>query len=494
MSVDSDVPSSSKVEEFQKRNALPYLEDFKSSLEKYVATTTPFQYIFTGSVEERFSFPLMMVKDARCVCGLCPSYDIGPLTSDLDVMFFCGEHKASFAGQEDIFVEYLIPENNGFTGYAKLTQLTPGFQERVLSSEFVMRRARKAILNTRALNLPNIRGCCGLNMCTPVTLHSKGPAMKFRMLPVFEADITVSVQCPEWPALSDWGNRARFWPSIADVHRIMSLGCHLVAKPAPSDKNKTSWRFSFSLAEVELSKLVPDTARKCFMAMKIILKDHLQPVWPEITSYHLKTVFLNTLEKVPVGFWVENNIEECFMTLLAELRDAFHSRNCRHHWFNSVNLFDGGGSSFCFFSNAKQFQILGNKVERIMCNPAPFLFDDGCCCLSPCCLRVPQNNFTRRSTEQLLAEYEEVAFPSDVQCFAQTHDPVSYSLLGSSSPRSEASPHLSSQCTDDQQQLNTTGPDHVVISLPQKHLHEEDHTSHTGCDEDREYLVPVLDV
>ncbi|PFX14615.1 uncharacterized protein LOC111344563 [Stylophora pistillata] len=376
MSLDSDKPSSGEVEKF-KDNALPYLEDFKSSLEKYMTTTRPFQYIFSGSVQERFSFPVMMMTASRWVCGLCPSYDYNGLTSDLDVMFFSTEHKASFAGQEDIFVEYLVPENEGFTGYAKLTQLTPGFTERVLSSTLVMRRAKEAILNASVINLPGTK----LNICSKVKLHSKGPTIKLHILPVFEADITVSVQCPEWPAKSDWGNRPRFWPSIADVHRIMSLGCHLVAKPAPSDKDKTSWRFSFSLAEVELSKLVPDTARKCFMAMKIILKDHLQPVWPAIKSYHLKTIFLNTLEKLPVGFWVENNIEECFQTLLSELCDAFLLRNCRHHWFSSINLFGGKGSS-CFVSNAKRFQILGNKVERIMCDPAPFIFDDGTCCLS----------------------------------------------------------------------------------------------------------------
>lgn len=232
------------------------------------------------------------------------------------------------------------------------------------------------------------------------------------------------------------------------------------------------------------------------MAMKIILKDHLQPVWPAIKSYHLKTILLNTLEKLPVGFWVENNIQECFQTLLSELCDAFLFTNCRHHWFSSINLFGGKGSS-CFVSNAKRFQILGNKVERIMCDPAPFIFDDGTCCLSLCCHRVPQNNFTRRSTEQLLADYEEIASPCDGQCSARTHDPVSYSLLGASSPRSEVSeaePHFSGQCTDDQQQLNTIEPNHVVLSLPQRHLSAEDHTFHTSFDEDQGHLVRVFDV
>jgi len=228
--------------------------------------------------------------------------------------------------------------------------------------------------------------------------------MKIKARSLFEADITFCFHCPEWPTISDWASRQRYWPSLADAQRIMALGCHLVAKPAPGDKDGTSWRFSFSVAEVELSKLVPETARKCLLAMKIILKDHLQPVVPEIGSYHIKTVFLNSLEKFPVGFWVEKNIEECLLTLLTELRDSFVSMRCSHHWFSFVNLFDIDG---------KKLQILARKIERIMKDPAPFIFDDGCCCLSPCCLRVPQYNFTRRSSQQFFADYEEVTISVD---------------------------------------------------------------------------------
>ena len=194
----------------------------------------------------------------------------------------------------------------------------------------------------------------------------QGPAMKITS-PDFEADITFCIYCPEWPSLSDWSSRQRYWPSLVDAQRIMSLGCHLVAKPAPYDKEKTSWRFSFSLAEVELSKLVPDTARKCFLAMKIVLKDHLQPVEPWIGSYHIKTVFLNTLEKLPVGFWVEESIEECFMTLLTELRYCLVDMKCPHHWFSFINLFE-------WSIPMSSLEPLARKVERIICDPAPFIF------------------------------------------------------------------------------------------------------------------------
>ena len=347
---------------------------------------------------------MMSYKPECCLCNaLC---SIHALHTDLDVMFCSVDDRACFSGQGNILVEPFVNETEGFTGYATLSSLEPGYEGYCISSKVIRDQVKRAVEHASVANLPGVPCCCGRYESTPkIKLDSKGPAMKISVTPgLFEADITPCLYCPEWPTISDWPSRQRYWPSLADAQRIMSLGCHLVAKPAPDDKDKTSWRFSFSVAEVELSKLVPETARKCFLAMKIILKDHLQPVVPEIGSYHIKTVFLNSLEKFPVGFWVEENIEECLLTLLTELRDSFVSMKCSHHWFSFVNLFD---------INGKKLQILARKIERIMKDPAPFIFDDGCCCLSPCCLRVPQYNFTRRSSQQFFANYEEVIISVD---------------------------------------------------------------------------------
>ncbi|XP_068729323.1 uncharacterized protein [Montipora capricornis] len=395
LSVDSEIPTEEKLQEF-KEKALLYLNDFKIALEETMSTTT-FQFIFSGSAVERFGIPVML-SDVDI------SLNLGALYTDLDVMFCSLEDKASFADQGNILIEPLFTENEEFTGYAYLKSLIPDHQGMCVSSQVIIEQAQEAVGNTHLVNLPSysIRGIPHLP--TKIDVESKGPAIKLVIPMLLEADITLCVQCSEWPIMSDWASRPRYWPSLVEAQRIMSLGCHLVAKPAPSDKDKTSWRFSFSLAEVELSKLVPDTARKCFLALKIISKDHFQPVVPEITSYQMKTIFYNTLEKVPVGFWIESNIEECFLTLLAEVRDALLSVNCPHHWFSSINLFD---------MKAKKLQCLAKKVERIMQDPAPFILDDCWICLTSFFPRVPYYHFTRRNSEQFRAEYDEVALSAD---------------------------------------------------------------------------------
>ncbi|KAL9979215.1 hypothetical protein ACROYT_G016845 [Oculina patagonica] len=453
LSVDNDIPTEEQLQEF-KDKALLYVNDIKTPLERKMASK-PFQYILSGSAVERFGIPFMISEKKRNR-GCCSCSYMSALYTDLDVMFFSTAHKATFSGQGNILIEPLINESEGFIGYAQLTSLTPGYEGQCVSSKVIRDQAKDAVGNARVRHLPGVPCCCGMCELTPkIKLDSKGPAIKINIAPLFEADITLCIRCSEWPTMSDWPTRPRYWPSVDEAQRIVSLGCHLVAKPAPSDESKTSWRFSFSLAEVELSKLVPDTARKCFLALKIILKDHLQPVVPEITSYHMKTIFLNTLEKVPVGFWVEGNIEECFLTLLAELRDALLSTNCPHHWFSFINLFN---------IEANELQRLAKKVNRIMKDPAPFIFDDGCCCLSPCCVRVPHNNFTPRSNEQFLADYDEVTLSADGHMMV---DPGNHrhQFPVSPSPRSTQL-NCRSYPNGIDNQGATIGPEELVVSLP----------------------------
>ena len=446
MSVDNEIPTEEKLEEFKDKARL-YLNDIKTPLEETMTTTT-FQYIFSGSAVERYGIPFMMMDNGRS--------NINALYTDLDVMFCSLVDTASFSGRGNILIEPLVTEREGFTGYAQLTSLTPCYVRQCVSSKVIRDQAIDAVGNASVAHLPGVPCCCGMTELTPkIKLNSIGPAIKINIAPLFEADITLCIQCSEWPTMSDWPSRPRYWPCIDEAQRIISLGCHLVAKPAPY--HKTSWRFSFSLAEVELSKLVPDTARKCFLAVKIILRDHLQPVVPEISSYHVKTIFLNTLEKVPVGFWVESNIEECLLTLLAELRDALASMNCPHHWFSFINLFD-------IDIEANKLQRLAKKVERIMKGPAPFILDDGCCCLSPCCVRVPHYNFTLRSREQFLAEYDEVTLSADGHMIA---DPGNNRYqLSVSPPRTEAQLHPSSCSSENYRRGTTKGPEQLVVSLP----------------------------
>lgn len=109
----------------------------------------------------------------------------------------------------------------------------------------------------------------------------------------FFGDIVLALKFSEsTDSVSDWSSCPnKQWPPPSEIERIKWQGCHLVAKTNLSAEQYT-WRISFSKAEVELSQLVPETARVCFVAMKIIAKDYLSSVCKNLSSYHLKCIFL----------------------------------------------------------------------------------------------------------------------------------------------------------------------------------------------------------
>ena len=170
------------------------------------------------------------------VCNDCCSTPA--LYTDLDVMFSSVTNWAYFSGQGNILVEPFVSETEGFSGYATLSALVPGLEGRCVSSKIFRDQAEQAVGDASIANIPGV-SCC--YQCAPkLKLGSKGPAMKISITPgLFEADITPCFYCPEWPTISDWPSRQRYWPSLADAQKIMSLGCHLVAKPAPDDEDKT---------------------------------------------------------------------------------------------------------------------------------------------------------------------------------------------------------------------------------------------------------------
>lgn len=111
--------------------------------------TTRFQYIFSGSAVERFGLPYMMsYKNTGCMCTTRAWYSMGPLDTDLDVMFCSLLNEASFSGHENILIEPLVTEGEGFTGYAQLTYVSPGFKKARVCSELTRQKVSVAVQRT----------------------------------------------------------------------------------------------------------------------------------------------------------------------------------------------------------------------------------------------------------------------------------------------------------------------------------------------------------
>lgn len=180
--MDENIPREEDLTEF-KDKALAVMNDIRTELEQ-IMQRTRFQFIFSGSAVERYGIPFMLsYKPTDCACN--STCQINALYTDIDVMFCSLTDKATFSGEGNILVEPLVTDDAGFTGYAKLTSLTPGYQGSCVSSKLIRDQAKVAVENTRVSNLPGVPCCCGMSEFTPkIQLHCKGPAMKINFKPL----------------------------------------------------------------------------------------------------------------------------------------------------------------------------------------------------------------------------------------------------------------------------------------------------------------------
>ena len=139
----------------------------------------------------------------------------------------------------------------------------------------------------------------------------------------------------------------------------------MIPKSQPKDKKKITWRFSFSYAEVQLSKLINPVAQKCFICLKVIGRYYLEPQCEKFRSYHLKSIFYYTLEKTQIELWTDHNIEKGFEVLLDELLQTLNEKHCPHFWISNINLYEG--------IERKSLKSLYKTSLKIRKNPAPYI-------------------------------------------------------------------------------------------------------------------------
>ncbi|XP_066920045.1 uncharacterized protein [Clytia hemisphaerica] len=328
------------------------------------------------------------------------------LISDFDFMFELENIFAGYDPSDD--VDFLITTRDCQLGFTKLMVHNQdsgsrfGCDGEYLSAKFVKQKIYTSVLETDMEIYPGFKNylplCC-LRSSNEHYVETKisGPAIKLkicntgvshqdvlhtgkhsfsdiRMNSKYQpetnhllADITFSIWCKEFPRSSNFNKRNdRRWPKPEDVERIVNMGCHLVPKSQEeNDTKELTWRFSFSKAEVELSKLINYTARKCFLALKVISKDHLSFTCSRLSSYHLKTIFLNMVEETGLEAWTEENIETMFRSLLGEVKSAIDSKRCQHFWIPEINLFED-------IPDRKLFS-LSKIFDKVLENPAPYI-------------------------------------------------------------------------------------------------------------------------
>ena len=133
LGVDKEIPSEGTLQEYRDKSLL-YLNDIKAQFESTMRTKT-FQFIFSGSAIKRHGVPYMMsYRPKSCL----QDTRINGLHTDLDVMFCSLADRACFSGQGNILIKpFAVNETGGFTEYATLFSLEPGYEGYCVSSKVI---------------------------------------------------------------------------------------------------------------------------------------------------------------------------------------------------------------------------------------------------------------------------------------------------------------------------------------------------------------------
>ena len=198
-------------------------------------------------------------------------------------------------------------------------------------------------------------------------------------------DLVPALKCSGWPKVAmEWIKRERNWPSPDIVAKVVNEGFHLVVKsPKKAITPECDFRLSFSHAEYLLSQEMNDTQRDCYRCLKTFHRGYLK-IEAEISSsseeakslmkttemskglvtFHLKNIFLKTIESTDPEMWNDDNRTECMRMLFGNLLEALIQRDLRHYFVDSYNLFGAD-----YIDNPEILDCLAEKVVKIIDDP-----------------------------------------------------------------------------------------------------------------------------
>ena len=173
-------------------------------------------------------------------------------------------------------------------------------------------------------------------------------------------------RCLTWPMVAqEWRERQRKWPSPDVVDKVIREGFHLVVKAPKNGGNpECDFRISFSHAEYLLSQEINEIQRECYRCLKTYHRVYLSTEAKGLISFHLKNIFLRTIEETGGEMWIESRRAECMWKLFANLLEALRERHLPHYFVRSYNLF-----GIDYIEDPAILESLTQKVEQIMDNP-----------------------------------------------------------------------------------------------------------------------------
>lgn len=146
-----------------------------------------------------------------------------------------------------------------------------------------------------------------------------------------------------WPKIAnEWRKRKRNndWLTDELATRIVAGGCHVVPVAHRHSKHpEVEWRLSFATSEVALSKeAVTCDQRRCYLYLKL-LRQEIAKHSNLLSSYHFKTAFLYSCERLPIPSWKED-AGRCVLYVIDTLVKFVRDRWLPSYFLPCNNLLD----------------------------------------------------------------------------------------------------------------------------------------------------------
>ena len=272
---------------------------------------------------------------------------------------------------DDFFPSVLAPAALGFVSASVKNSMTsPAVKWTVDLSNFEAVSFCRKLLNELALH-KHTKGGEESSISTFLSSDDENESFFECINSIYsEAKVLVdnipAFRCLTWPQVAqEWRKRQRKWPSPDVVNKVIREGFHLVVNAPKNGGNpECDFRISFSHAEYFLSQQINEIQRECYRCLKAYHREYLSTETKGVVSFHLKNIFLRTIEETGGEMWIESRRAECMSKLFANLLKALRERHLPHYFVRSYNLF-----GIDYIEDPAILESLTERVEQIMENP-----------------------------------------------------------------------------------------------------------------------------
>ena len=164
----------------------------------------------------------------------------------------------------------------------------------------------------------------------------------------FSFDHVPCIKLHAWPSIGhEWKTRDRKWTEPELIETIIQNGCHLVPKTSPGGDVRKEWRYSFSLAEILLSKHRSSPQKQAYALFKILFYRYLKgiksqdPAGRGLYSYLGKTVMMWACETYPPEHPIWMSITSSVDMLLEKLQKHLECKHLKNYFLEGINLMEG---------------------------------------------------------------------------------------------------------------------------------------------------------